>query len=194
VSTPPLILASGSRYRRELLRRLGVEFEAISADVDESRRPGEAPLDLARRLASAKAEAVRREHPEAFVIGSDQIIALGDEVFTKPGSAERACGQLARLAGREHLLATAVCVVSPDGRVAESVTSFAMKMRELDEDQISRYVAEDEPLDCAGSYRIEAGGIRLFEYLRGDDYTAIVGLPLTRVRAHLEQLGFFGEQ
>lgn len=180
-------------YRRELLGRLGVEFDAISADVDESRRPGEAPIALARRLACAKAQAVAADHPDAFVIGSDQIIALGDEVLSKPGSAVRAREQLGRMSGREHLLATAVCLRSPSGALEQSVTSFAMAMRNLDEDEISRYVEEDEPLDCAGSYRIEAGGIRLFESLRGDDYTAIIGLPLTRVRAHLEALGFYEE-
>jgi septum formation protein len=176
------------------MSRLGVSFEAISADVDESRRPDEAPLDLASRLARDKAQAVQSDHPGAFVIGSDQIIAVDDDVLSKPGTRRRAAEQLRRLAGREHLLATAVCVIAPDGRACESVTSFAMKMRDLDDDEISRYVAEDEPLDCAGAYRIEAGGIRLFEYLRGDDYTAIVGLPLTRVRSHLEALGFYGEQ
>lgn len=185
-----LVLASGSRYRRELLDRLHLPYEVIPADVDESRREGEAPADLVVRLARWKAEAVRAMCPDAWVIGSDQVIALGDEVFHKPGSRASAQSQLARLAGKTHDLLTAVCVASPGGLEVSTVT-FEMKMRPLSDAEIRDYVATDEPLDCAGSYRIEAAGIRLFEYLRGDDYTAIVGLPLTRVWRHLDESGYF---
>lgn len=190
-SLPPLVLASGSAYRKELLARLGLEFEAIAPDLDESRRPGESPAELARRLAHAKARAVHDERCDAWVIGSDQVIALGDEVFSKPATPERAVEQLLRLAGREHELLTAVTVFAPSGAVEESLTTFRMRMRAVGRDVLTRYVEDDKPLDCAGSYRIEAGGIRLFEYLRGDDYTAIVGLPLTRVWSHLEASGYF---
>lgn len=189
----PLILASGSRYRRELLLRLGLDFDTISADVDESRRNQEAPDALATRLAAAKADVVARQHPDAFVIGSDQVIAVDDEILSKPGTVERARAQLALLAGRRHRLLTAVCIVAPDASRAESIVEYEMKLRELTAREIEEYVEVDEPLDCAGSYRIEAGGIALFEYLRGDDYTAIIGLPLTAVRRHLDELGFFRE-
>ena len=192
-STRNLVLASGSSYRKNLLRRLGVSFDVDAPDVDESRRDGETPARLAQRLARAKAEAVAERTPDAWVIGSDQVIALGKDVLSKPGTAERARAQLARLQGKEHQLMTAVCVIGPDGRRGESLTTYRMKMRTLDEREIAEYVAEDSPLDCAGSYRIESAGIGLFESLAGDDYTAIVGLPLTRVRAHLEELGYFDE-
>lgn len=186
-----LILASSSRYRRELLARLGLEFAAEAADVDESRAPGEAPRDLAVRLARAKAEAVAGQHPHAWVIGSDQVIALGDRVFSKPGTHARAVEQLVELSGAEHQLITAVCVASPRG-MKESVTTFAMQLRELTRAEVEAYVREEEPLDCAGSYRIEAGGIRLFEHLRGDDFTAIIGLPLTAVGRLLRETGYPG--
>lgn len=184
-----LVLASGSSYRRELMGRLGVAFEVQPSSVDETRLPHEAPAALASRLAREKARAVARE-TGGYVIGSDQVIALGDEVFHKPGTPERAEAQLAALSGRAHALITAVVVVAPDGREASETMVHEMVMRHLEEDEIRRYVAEDAPLDCAGSYKIEAGGIRLFESLRGDDYTGIVGLPLTTVRRLLDSLGF----
>lgn len=184
-----LVLASGSAYRRKLLLRLGHEFVVVSPDVDESRRSGEAPRELATRLARAKAEAVAAVHPDDFVIGSDQVIALGDEVFHKPGSAPAAMDQLERLSGQTHELITAVCVISPGGR-AEDVMVHEMTMRRLAASEITAYVYEDEPYDCAGSYKIEEGGVRLFDRMRGDDHTSIVGLPLTIVRRLLDELGF----
>ena len=186
-----LILASSSPYRRELLGRLGLDFFTEAADVDETRAAAESPRDLAIRLARAKADAVAARHPEAWVIGSDQVIALEDRVFSKPGSHEAAVAQLLELAGVEHQLITAVCVASPRG-MEESVTTFAMHLRELTRAEIEAYVREEEPLDCAGSYRIEAGGIRLFEHLRGDDFTAIIGLPLTAVGRLLRETGYPG--
>lgn len=186
-----LVLATESRYKRELMDRLGLEYVADAAHVDEARIAQEHPQSLAERLARAKAEAVALRHPGAWVIGGDQVIALGDRIYSKPGDAAGACAQLAELAGRTHQLITAVCVVAPGGqRYAEAVV-FEMCMRPLDASAIAVYVAEDAPHDCAGAYRIEAGGIRLFESLAGDDYTAIIGLPLTRVWSLLERSGFF---
>ena len=184
-----LVLASGSSYRRELLLRLGHDFHVVAPDIDESRQVGEAPLDLASRLARAKAAAGAAARPDAFVIGSDQVIALGDEVFQKPGSAPNAREQLTRLAGKTHQLITAVCVRSPTTAVSEVMT-HEMVMRPLSESEITGYVYDDEPYDCAGSYKIEAKGIRLFEEMRGDDYTSIIGLPLTVVRRLLHELDF----
>lgn len=184
-----LVLASSSPYRRELLQRLGHAFESVAPDVDEMPRPGEPATELAVRLARAKAEAVRARHPDAWVVGSDQVAALGDDLLHKPGTASAACEQLRRLSGRTHQLVTAVCVVAPTG-VAEDVVVHDMRMRALTDAEIEHYVATDEPLDCAGAYRIEAAGIGLFESLRGDDYTAIVGLPLTTVRRLLSALDF----
>ncbi len=187
-----LVLASGSRYRRELLEQLGVPFDVSSPDVDESRLHREAPDAMAARLARAKARAVAEDRPDAWVIGSDQVIALEQRVFGKPGTAEAAVDQLLTLQGRTHRLVTAVCIVSPAG-MAESLVAFEMKMRSASRQTLAQYVAEDDPIDCAGSYRIESRGIRLFEYMRGDDYTAIVGLPLTTVVTLLHQTEFFEE-
>jgi len=188
--TSRLILASQSRYKCSLMRRLGVDFDAIATGVDESRNAGETPLELARRLARCKAEAAAAAHPDAFVIGSDQVVSLDSQVFNKPVTAQRAAAQLAELAGKTHDLTSAVALVTPDGEALEEVVRFEMTMRPLTPEQIRAYVAEDEPLDCAGSYRVESAGIRLFEALGGDDYTAVIGLPLTRVWTLLEQSGF----
>jgi septum formation protein len=188
-----LVLASTSAYRRELLGRLGVAFETAAPDVDEAAWKGRglAPREVARQLARAKAEAVARVVGDgATVIGSDQVCALGSETFGKPGTAERACEQLARLAGRTHELLTAVCVVGPVRGVWEHTDTARLSMRALDAASIARYVAADRPLDCAGSYKLEARGIALFEKLECADHTAIVGLPLVALTLELVRRGW----
>ena len=182
----PLILASGSAYKRALLERLDLEFDTLPAGVDEAASPEEVPG------AAAKAQEVGRRRPEAWVLGADQVIALDEQRFTKPGSPGQARAQLGRLSGRTHRLITAVALRAPDARLYEAAVEYAMEMRPLSEETIVEYVDRDRPLDCAGSYKIEAGGIRLFRSMRGDDYTAIVGLPLTRVWSLLEEAGYFG--
>jgi septum formation protein len=186
-----LVLATGSPYKKSLMERLGLDFESCAADIDESSLEGESPEQTARRLAAAKARAVSQHRPDALVIGADQVIALGDKRYSKPGSPEGARRQLEELSGQTHHLITAVAALRPDGELFEDVADYQMQMRALSEDEIAAYVAEDSPTDCAGAYKIEAGGIRLFRALRGDDYTAIVGLPLTRVWRLLEQSGYF---
>ncbi|AWV90157.1 Maf family protein [Bradymonas sediminis] len=188
---PRLILATESTFKRELLERLSIPFESVAAKIDERPLAGESPADTARRLARQKAEAVAAAHPGAWVIGADQVIALGDTRFSKPKTAERACAQLAELSGQTHALLTAVALVTPGGAVSDDLAKYQMEMRALTSAQIAQYIAEDQPLGCAGSYMIEAGGIRLFRAMRGDDYTAIIGLPLTRVHTLLERAGFF---
>ena len=190
-SRPRLILASGSRYKRELLSRLDLDFEAIDADIDESARAGERPEELARRLAWEKASALALDHPEAYILGADQVVSLEDRQLHKPGGHEAACAQLAQLQGREHDLRCAVALRSPEGARHEALVRYVMQMRSLSSADISRYVDRDEPYDCAGSYRLEAGGIQLFRAMRGDDHTAIIGLALTRVWALLERAGYF---
>ena len=185
-----LVLASGSRYKQSLLARLGIPFTSQSADVDESRRVGELPDDLALRLARDKALAVQTQMPNAWVLGVDQVIALGDNVFSKPGSFEAACKQLQTLSGHTHELITAMVVVSPDGE-AESLTRFEMAMRTLSDAAIEAYVTLDEPFDCAGAYKIEEAGIRLFDSCSGPDFTAIIGLACTRVIPMLQETGFW---
>lgn len=191
VNQPRLILATASRYKRELFERLSLPFEVDSADIDESPQPGESPEQSARRLALVKAQHVARRHPGAYVIGADQVIALDDEIVSKPRTARAARQQLARQAGRSHDLFTAVALVTPQGAITEALVHYIMEMRPLSEKQIKAYVDEDCPLDCAGSYKIEARGIRLFRSMVGEDYTAIIGLPLTRVWSLLEDAGYF---
>ncbi len=188
---PSLILASSSPYRKELLARLRVPFQSVSPGIDEDawHRSDLLPDILARELALAKAKVVAERFPECVVIGSDQVASLGEEILTKPGSAERAIEQLTRLAGKTHQLWTAVCIISPD-RKDGSVDQTNLVMRKLSPDAIARYVQADMPIDCAGAYKIESLGISLFERVQTVDPTAIVGLPLTFVSEILRQLGF----
>jgi septum formation protein len=187
---PKLILASGSSYKRALMARLGLSFESITSEADETSLPGETPPVCAARLAVDKAKVVAAAHPDAWVIGCDQIIARDGLQLHKPGSAEGAIAQLEQLQGRAHDLVCAIAIISPDGAVREASVWYEMHMRPLSRAAIEAYVAEDMPTDCAGSYKLEQGGIRLFASMRGDDYTAIVGLPLTRVWALLQDAGY----
>lgn len=148
-------------------------------------------MATARRLAALKASTVAERHPDACVLGADQVVAVDGLLLTKPGSVEAAVDQLKTLSGRTHRLVNAIALRTPSGSILEDTIAFEMQMRELTDSQIRAYVEEDTPLDCAGSYKIESAGIRLFRALRGDDYTAIIGLPLTRVRNILETAGYF---
>jgi septum formation protein len=189
---PRLILASTSTYRQALLARIGLDFEAAEPDCDEDavKAEGHAADVLVTRLARLKAESVAGAYDDALIIGSDQVAEVDCEILGKPGTAERAAAQLRRLAGREHRLLTAVCVLeTATGRCREDLDVHVLRLRDLTDEQIARYVAADQPLDCAGAYKIEGLGITLFERLRGRDYTAIIGLPLTRVVAALAQFG-----
>ncbi len=191
MTKPSLILASGSKYRRELLSRVVVEFESVTPDVDERsfHISSASPRELAVRLAFEKASAVFTQHPNAVVIGSDQLVDLHGTVLGKPETAEIAVSQLMTMAGKQHQLLTAVCVLSPAGRV-EFQNNTRLTMRTLTHGEAVRYVDRDEPLDCAGSYRIERLGIALFESIQTDDSTAIMGLPLIRLSQVLRDLGF----
>ena len=182
-----IVLASTSRYRHELLCRLGLPFEAAAPDVDE-RAVALPPREMALALASAKAEAVLARFPEAVVIGSDQVATIDGEVLHKPGTEDNAVNQLRRLVGREHELLTAVCVASGDRRLLH-LDVHRLTMRPLDDEALRDYVARDRPRDCAGSYRIESLGIALMAKVEGEDFTAIVGLPLMAVTRMLEELG-----
>lgn len=186
--TPPLILASTSRYRRELLSRLGLPFEAIAPDVDEAALPGEAPAALAERLALAKARAVAALHPAAIVIGSDQVADLDREAIGKPGTHERAVAQLQRMSGRQVIFQTAVAVVAP-GLAAIERAEVRVRFRTLTGAAIDRYLRADTPYDCAGSAKVESLGVALLEAVESDDPTALVGLPLIRTCALLRRAG-----
>ncbi len=185
-----LVLASTSRYRAELLRRLRVAFAQCAPDVDESRRPGESPQALALRLAEHKARAVASAFPQAWVIGSDQVCALGDESLGKPGTVEAAQTQLQRLSGRAAVFHTAVCVVAPGGRHLLRNVPTEVEFRQLSAAEIATYVDLDNPLDCAGSAKSESLGPVLLRHMRSDDPTALVGLPLIAVCDMLRETGF----
>jgi septum formation protein len=185
-----LILASQSRYRRELLARLTPDFEAQAANIDESRQPGEKPANLAARLACDKAKAVARLHPEAVIIGSDQVAALDDEVLGKPGSEKNAASQLMACSGREVRFYTAVAVIFPPGEVRAEYTDIStVKFRQLSRAEIDAYLKLDQPWDCAGSFKSEAHGSLLFESLRNEDPTGIIGLPLIWLANCLRKAG-----
>lgn len=184
-----VVLASTSVYRRALLERLGVPFRAVAPAVDE-RAVELPPRALAQRLSYLKAEAAVSVAPDALIIGSDQVACLDGEVLHKPGTPERARAQLAALAGRTHELITGVCVLdAASGERREHLDVHRITLRALDPAEIADYVARDEPLDCAGSYKIEGLGIALMARIDGDDFTAITGLPLMAVARMLSELG-----
>jgi len=182
MSTPPLVLASTSPFRRALLERLGLQFETVAPAVDETRRPGEPPEALVVRLAEAKARAVVGEHPDALIIGSDQVACIGDGVLGKPGGREQAIAQLERAAGRSVLFLTGLCLLNGgSGRCRTLVEPFRVHFRKLTRSQIEGYVDREQPYGCAGSFKSEGLGIALFERLEGDDPNALIGLPLIRL-------------
>lgn len=189
---PQLVLASTSPYRKELLARLGVPFSTHAPLCDEEalKRDGEEPGAQALRLAREKALSLRAALPDAFILGGDQLVALDDRILGKPHSAANAVAQLAAMQGRSHRLLTAIALVAPDGSVSTHLATHVLTMRALSHDALARYVARDQPLDCAGSYKIEAGGIALFERIEGDDFTAIMGLPLIALAGLLSARGF----
>jgi septum formation protein len=189
---PRLILASTSPYRRALLERLGVPFEiaAPACDEDALKRSGLTPHEVAVRLAREKAQSVARTLKDAYVLGSDQLVDLDGEILGKPGTSDAAVAQLARMAGRSHLLVTAMAMVTPRGSLLEHLDVHTLTMRKLHDAEIRRYVAREAPLDCAGSYKIERGGIVLVERIEGDDFSAITGLPLLMLTTWLRREGF----
>ncbi len=187
---PRLILASTSRYRRELLQRLRLDFEVMAPDVDESPLSGETPAALAVRLALAKAQAVARLHPQAVVIGSDQVADLDGQALGKPGNHERAVAQLRLLSGRQAVFQTAVAVVRQDTGFAQvELASVVVGFRPLSDAEIEHYLRLEEPYDCAGSAKCETLGIALLQHIHSDDPTALVGLPLIRTCQMLRAAG-----
>ena len=186
----PLILGSSSRYRRELLERLRLPFTVQSPDLDESALPLEAPAALAQRLALAKAHAVAALHPDAVVIGSDQVADLDGEPIGKPGTHERAVAQLRRMRGRAVVFQTAVAVVChATGYVGTALAPVTVRFRALTDAEIEHYLRTEEPYDCAGSAKCETLGIALLDAIDSDDPTALVGLPLIRTCALLRAAG-----
>lgn len=184
-----LVLASTSRYRAGLLARLGLPFVQDAPWVDEAPRTGEAPEALATRLAVAKSAAVAARHPDAIVIGSDQVASLDGVAIGKPGTVELACAQLARASGRAVEFLTAVAVHDPARGVEHALDRTTVRFRTLAAQEIACYVERERPVDCAGSFKSEALGIALFESIETRDPTALVGLPLIALCAMLRRAG-----
>ncbi len=185
-----LILGSTSPYRRELLSRLRLPFDVVSPQVDESPLLGEAPRALALRLAMAKARAVAALHPQAVVIGSDQVADLDGEPLGKPGTHARATVQLQRMRGKTVVFQTAVAVVCIGTGFAQvELAQVNVIFRNLDDAEIERYLQAETPYDCAGSAKSEGLGIALLESIDSDDPSALVGLPLIRTCRMLRAAG-----
>lgn len=184
-----LILASTSRYRAELLGRLRLAFSSEAPHVDETALPGEAPAALATRLALAKARAVAGRRPGSWVIGSDQVAELDGNPLGKPGTVEAACAQLAAMSGRQVHFHTALCLAN-GGQALQASDLTTVRFRSLSSEEIRRYIAAEQPLDCAGSFKCEGLGISLFEAIDNHDPTALVGLPLIALSRLLRQAGY----
>jgi len=188
---PPLILASTSPYRRELLTRLRLPFTIENPGIDELHQRGEEPAGRAARLALAKARAVAARAPLSTVIGSDQVAISGTQVLDKPGDAAHCREQLLLLSGNSAQFHTAVAVVSPSLQAEDCFSDVTtVRFRRLTEAEIERYIAAEQPFDCAGGFRSEALGIALFERLESVDPTGLVGLPLIRLATSLRRLGY----
>lgn len=183
-----LILASSSRYRREMLSRLGLPFEAISPDIDETPLPGETPAQLSLRLSLLKAQAVCIRHPGAVVIGSDQVATFDGEPIGKPGNFERAREQLQMLSGRTVEFHSALCVHNGQRHELDDVVTQC-QFRTLSEAEIDAYLHREQPFDTAGSAKAEGLGIALMQAMHSSDPTAIIGLPLIALSRMLRSFG-----
>lgn len=192
-SQPQIVLASTSKYRRELLDKLGFEFSQVDPRYNEQASAGESPEDKALRLARGKALAgakVAAARAPSIIIGSDQVAHLSGHIFSKPGNFERAHEQLSRCSGQWVAFETAVCLVNEQGEeLTGFVERFELKFRALSSSAIRRYLLMDEPYDCAGSIKAESHGILLLELTKGTDINSLYGLPLIRLTSELQKLG-----
>ena len=190
-TAPTIFLASSSPYRRNLLNRFLDQFEVVAPDVDESNKEGLEPAALASHLARKKAEAVAINAREGLVIGADQLAVLDNTVLGKPGNHAKAIEQLLAASGKSVTFLTAVCILDPVGRARyEHTDRTIVRFREFDRRLAEAYLRYDEPYDCAGSFKIEGAGFVLFESVRTDDPTALIGLPMIWVADRLLQLGY----
>lgn len=187
---PLLVLASTSRYRRELLGRFGLPFEVDPANIDETPRTDESPAALSERLALQKAETVSARHADAITIGSDQVAELDGQAVGKPGSHERAVEQLRSMRGRAVVFHTALAVLRPATGFRELCrVPVVVRFRNLADAEIEHYLRTEQPYDCAGSAKSEGLGIALLEAIESDDPTALIGLPLIATARLLRQAG-----
>lgn len=187
---PKLVLGSSSPYRKELLERLHQPFVTDSPEVDETVLPGELPEALTIRLAKAKALAVHAKHPDAFVIGSDQVADLNGTILGKPHTKERAFEQLMSMQGQTVRFLTALCIVNPAGETFEAMVPTTVVMKTLKPETVQAYIDIEEPLNCAGAAKIEKLGVALMKSVTSEDPTALIGLPLIKTISLLAQAGF----
>jgi septum formation protein len=186
----PIVLASTSRYRRELLARLGLPFEVDRPDVDETPLPGETPAATAARLAEAKARRVAARHPGAWVVGSDQVADLDGVALGKAGGRDPALAQLEACSGRRVVFQTAICLLRHGEPAQASLDRTEVVFRPLAREEILRYLDAEQPYDCAGSFKCEGLGITLFDAIHSQDPTALVGLPLIALSRALREAGY----
>ncbi len=186
-----IILASSSKYRRELLQRLQLPFLCASPDIDESQKSGEKTKQTAERLAQEKAEAIGVSHKSKLIIASDQVADLNGQLIGKPGTHEKACAQLQQMSGQLVLFHTAVFLLLPEKNLHDAFcVTTQVRFRTLTSDEIERYVAFEKPLDCAGSAKSEGLGISLLDSMESDDPTALIGLPLIELSKAMRKFGF----
>ncbi|MCX7169623.1 MAG: Maf family nucleotide pyrophosphatase [Proteobacteria bacterium] len=185
-----LILASTSVFRRELLARLQLPFDVAAPLTDETALPGETPAQTAERLAISKAQAVSGQFPGSLIIGSDQVAYSGEQCFGKPGNRHNAVAQLRSMRGKEVIFHTGLCLLNAaTGRLQACGVPTAVRFRDLSDSEIERYLEREDALNCAGSAKSEGLGIALLDYLRCDDPTALVGLPLIALSRMLRAEG-----
>ncbi len=190
-SAPKIVLASSSQHRRELLNRFLDSYEVVDPEVDESNPNGLGPAELAQHLARKKAEAVAINTRNALIIGADQLAVLDDKVLGKPGDHARAVEQLLAASGKSMTFLTAVCILDPVGRSRYEYTDKTIvRFRQFDRRLAEAYLRHDKPYDCAGSFKLEGAGFVLFENVRADDPTALIGLPMIWLADRLLQLGY----
>jgi septum formation protein len=190
MSDDSLILASSSPFRKELLSRLKLAFTSISPDIDETHRADESATGYVTRLAVEKAHAIAVKHPDAVVIGSDQCALLDGDILGKPGNHANALRQLQNAQGKEVVFYTGLAVMcQKTGFLQSECAEFRVGFRQLDVAQLEHYLNTEQPYNCAGSFKSEGYGISLFSYMKGDDPTSLVGLPLIRLTTMLEQAG-----
>ncbi|WP_422580488.1 Maf family protein [Pseudomonas sp.] len=186
----PLVLASSSPYRRELLSRLRLPFTWSAPQIDETRQPNEDADALVRRLSLEKAQALRATHPQHLIIGSDQVAVLGTQILGKPHTLERACEQLLAASGNSVTFLTGLTLLnSATGQQQTDCVPFTVHLRPLSEAQIMRYLSAEQPFDCAGSFKAEGLGISLFRRTAGSDSNSLIGLPLIRLVDMLQTCG-----
>ena len=185
-----VILASQSKYKQNILRRLPIRFQSICPDVDETPNAGETAEALTRRLAKEKAKAIANIYSAYFVISTDQVATMEDLILGKPHTFDAAYQMLEALSGRTVFFFTSVCLITPKNEVHLHTEKVIVNMRKLNRAEIERYVALDLPLDCAGGFKVEKLGISLFNSVKSHDPTALEGLPLIRLSQWLRDQGF----